>query len=130
MAGSLFLLFNHRLTQIQKDDARSSLGIRQIVKLPPDLEEIWCQIPPDVPEINDYLAPIKTWLSQQASKSDYVLIQGDFGACYIMVNFAFELGLVPAYSTTRREAVENHDPDGTVMLSHQFRHRIFRKYGV
>lgn len=129
MSRSLFLIFNHQLTQIQKDDARSSLGIRQLVKLPPDLEELWCQIPPDLPEIADYLAPIKTWLSQRASKSDYVLIQGDFGATFIMVNFAFEKGLIPIYSTSRRNAVEEHKDDGSVKLVHQFNHQIFRKYG-
>ena len=128
MQRSLFLIFNHRLTQIQKDDARSSLGVGRIMHLPPDLEEIWCRIPPDVPEINDYLDPIKTWLSQQASKSDYVLIQGDFGATFIMVNFAFEKGLIPIYSTTQREAVEEQTPDGNVQLTHNFKHRIFREY--
>jgi hypothetical protein len=129
MARALFLIFNHHLTQIQKDDARLSLDIRQLVKLPPDLEQLWCQIPPDLPEIDDYLAPIKTWLSHQASKSDYVLIQGDFGATFIMVNFALEMGLIPVYSTSWRNAVEEHKDDGSVKLVHQFNHQIFRKYG-
>ncbi|MEA3280185.1 MAG: CRISPR-associated protein Csx20, partial [Thermodesulfobacteriota bacterium] len=61
---------------------------------------------------------------------DYVLIQGDFGACYIMVRFAFEKGFVPVYSTTRREAVEKQQSDGAVKLVHQFKHQVFRKYGV
>ena len=47
-----------------------------------------------------------------------------------MVNFAFKIGLVPIYSTTRREAVEEHNDDETVKLVHHFQHRIFRKYGV
>jgi hypothetical protein len=45
-----------------------------------------------------------------------------------MVNFAFEIGLIPVYSTTAREAVEEYD-DGTIKLVHHFRHQIFRKYG-
>jgi hypothetical protein len=153
MACSLYLLFNHQLTAIQQADAHTSLGVQRIFDLPPDLQEFWRQIPPDLPELKDYLGPIKTWLSDsaveasllrrsgyegrkgtiaksaQASKSDYVLIQGDFGACYIMVNFAFEIGLIPIYSTTLREAVEEHKDDGSVKLVHQFNHQIFRKYG-
>ncbi|MEW6673472.1 MAG: CRISPR-associated protein Csx20 [Thermodesulfobacteriota bacterium] len=128
MAGSLYLLFNHQLTDIQKADAHASLAVQCIIDLPLDLKQLWRQMPPDMPEIDAYLAPIKAWLSEQTSSGDYVLIQGDFGACYIMVNFAFELGLVPVYSTTRREALENHEPDGAVSLRHQFRHRIYRKY--
>jgi len=85
--------------------------------------------PRSLSKISDYLNPVKDWLAGQARKNDHVLIQGDFGACFIMVNFAFETGLIPIYSTTQREAVEEHKEDGTVNLSHQFRHRIFRRYG-
>ena len=130
MHSSLFLIFNHRLTEIQKKDAYSSLGISRIIDLPPDLEKLWQQIPPDMLKIDDYLAPIKTWLFEQASTSDYALIQGDFGATYIMVNFAFENSLIPIYSTSRREAVEEHDNKGTVKLTHNFKHVMFRTYGV
>jgi len=129
MTGALYLLFNHQLTDIQQSDAHASLGVQRIIDLPPNLKEVWRQLPPDVPEIDDYLSPIKTWLSEQASRSDYILIQGDFGACYIMVNFAFEMGLIPIYSTTLREAIEEHKDDGSVKLVHQFNHQIFRKYG-
>ena len=62
-------------------------------------------------------------------RGDYALIQGDFGACYIMVNFAFEQGLIPIYSTTVREAIEEPKDDGSVKLVHQFNHQIFRRYG-
>ncbi|MDL1987967.1 MAG: CRISPR-associated protein Csx20 [Deltaproteobacteria bacterium] len=128
MPRSLFLIFNHEITSVQKSDARNSLGVQQIINMPPDLKDLWRQIPPDLTEISNYLEPIKTWLARQAVESDYVLIQGDFGACFIMVNFAFKIDLIPIYSTTEREAVEEHKEDGTVNLSHQFRHRIFRRY--
>ncbi|MEA1947029.1 MAG: CRISPR-associated protein Csx20 [Thermodesulfobacteriota bacterium] len=130
MPNSLFLIFNHRLTQIQKDDARASLGVGHIINLPTNLEKLWQQIPVDLSKIDNYLAPIKKWLSEQSSMSDYVLIQGDFGATFIIVQFAFEKGLIPIYSTSRREAVEEHNDEGTVKLTHNFKHVMFRKYGV
>ena len=129
VAKSLFLLFNHRLTKFQENEACTSLGVGHIINLPAALEEIWCQIPPDLPEISGYLAPIKTWLSEQASESDYVLVQGDFGATFIMVNFAFEKGLIPIYSTTLRKAAAEQKADGSVKMVHQFNHQLFRKYG-
>jgi len=96
--------------------------------MPSDLKDLWRQIPSALPKISAYLNPVKDWLAGQSKKNDYVLIQGDFGACFIMVNFAFEISLIPIYSTTEREAVEEHKEDGTINLSHQFRHQIFRRY--
>ncbi len=57
-----------------------------------------------------------------------MLIQGDFGACHIMVNFAFYLGLVPCYSTTAREVIEKPLQDGAITVTHNFRHIRFRRY--
>ncbi|QTA92048.1 CRISPR-associated protein Csx20 [Desulfonema magnum] len=129
MTTSLFPVFNHQLTPEQESDARTSIGVGEIIALPPDLKELWGQIPPHLSELGDYLEPVKDWLASRAKAGDYVLIQGDFGACYIMVRFAFENRLIPVYATTKREAVEEHQEDGTVKMIHQFRHQIFRKYG-
>ncbi|MDI6688183.1 MAG: CRISPR-associated protein Csx20 [Desulfobacterales bacterium] len=130
MPRSLFLIFNHDITPVQESDARSSLGVKQIINMPPDLKDLWRQIPPDLPEISNYLSPVKDWLAGEAKKNDYVLIQGDFGACFIMVNFAFKKGLIPIYSTTDREVAEKQQLDGTVRLVHNFKHQSYRKYGV
>jgi len=129
-AKRLFLIFNHRITPLQERDARRTLEVEEIVDLPEGLKPVWNQIPPDLPTIGEYLEPIKIWLREHASTGDYVLIQGDFGACYILVEYAFSLGLTPVYSTTVREVIEEHESDGSVKLTHNFQHRIFRRYGV
>lgn len=130
MHRAIFLIFNHEITGRQAEDARESLGVERIVEPPADLKGLWKSVPPDIPEISSYLEPVKKWLEDNAAPSDYVLVQGDFGATYLMVNFALERGLVPVYSTTDREALEKHDDDGSVSLVHRFKHRIFRRYGV
>ena len=130
MGKSLFLLFNHNITGVQTADARRTLGVTRIIDLPQDLKALWSQIPPDLHEISFYLEPVKEWLDSHARQKDFVLIQGDFGACFIMVKFSFDRGLIPVYSTTLREAVEEYVEDGTVRLVHQFKHQIFRRYGV
>jgi hypothetical protein len=86
-------------------------------------------VPADLEGIDGYLAPIKDWLAQEGKAGDYILIQGDFGATWIMVNHAFKLGLVPVYSTTERQAEQTIAADGAVQLIHHFRHRRFRRYG-
>ena len=125
----LFLLFNHRFTPEQEADARASLGVEGFVDLPPDLARLWRQIPADLPEIGGSLEPVRRWLARESRPGDAAFIQGDFGACALMVEYARELGLVPVYSTTERKAREEKLPDGSVRMSHQFKHTLFRKYG-
>ena len=125
----LFLIFNHTFTPEQAADARQTLGVETIVSMPDAVRDSWGQIPPDRSAISDYLEPVRTWLADQARPGDYVLVQGDFGACYLMVRFAFDADLIPIYATTRREADETVQPDGSVTLTHRFRHVAFRRYG-
>lgn len=126
----LFLLFNHRLTPPQEADARAVLGVTRIVALPREIQVIWGQVPPEADEISSLLAPARDWLAAQAAPGDFVLIQGDFGATCLMVNAAIRQGLIPVYSTTRRQAVEERMEDGSVHLRHIFTHVRFRRYGL
>jgi len=128
MSNTLFLIFNHGLTYLQRRDAHASLGVDSIVDLPENLKPLWNQVPADLDDIRGYLAPVRRWLSAQAEKGDFVLIQGDFGASFQMAVLALERGLVPVYSTTTREAEEKHLPDGSATLTHSFRHVRFRRY--
>jgi hypothetical protein len=126
---TLFLLFNHQFTPAQHQAAREELGVRQVVSLPPRLQDLWGQMPPEVPALRDYLEPVRVWLAAAARPGDYVLVQGDFGATYLMVGWAREQGFIPVYATTSREAVEEHRPDGSVKMVHYFQHQRFRRYG-
>jgi hypothetical protein len=129
MGKKLFHIFNHTLTEAQFDDARNRLGVECIVSPPKRLQNLWCQVPADLEGIDGYLAPVKDWLAAEGRPGDFVLVQGDFGATWIMINHAFKLGLVPVYSTTERQAEETITGDGAVRLVHHFRHRRFRRYG-
>jgi len=125
---NLFLLFNHTLTAPQETDACISLGVKSIVLPPPEINRLWQEIPPDSEELLSYLSPVFTWLGNEPHPGDFVLIQGEFGATFLMVNEALRLGLVPVYSTTSRKAIEQLLPDGQVKISHIFSHVRYRKY--
>lgn len=129
MGRKLALIFNHEFTEDQTRDAYVSLGVESIESMPPWLADIWADIPPNRKELRDYLTPIENWLSENFQHGDHVLIQGDFGACYLLADFTIRNGFIPVYSTTARAAVQNILPDGTVALTHRFRHVMFRKYG-
>jgi len=124
----LLLLFNHELNLEQEADARRSLHVDGFLYPPADIRDIWRQIPTEKASLGAYLNPVREWLRQVGEPGDYVLIQGDFGACFILVQAAFHRGMIPVYATTRREAIETRLPDGTVQLTHRFRHAGFRKY--
>ena len=123
MPPTLFLLF-----AAQEDDARISFDVCRIVLPPLEISRLWLEIPPAAEGLSAHLTPVFAWLAACTQPGDYVLIQGEFGATFLLVNEALRLGLTPIYSTTRREAVEEHGPDGRVHLHHIFSHVRFRRY--
>lgn len=125
----LFLVFNHTFTRSQQESARHELAIDTIIELPLELRRRWADIPPETPSLRPWLQPLSDWLIEHAQPNDFVLIQGDFGACYLLVRFALEHNLIPVYATTERHAREERLGDGRVKLEHPFDHVRFRRYG-
>ncbi len=125
----LFLLFNHKLTAAQADDARQELGVAGIVSPPDDVRRCWAAIPPEPEAIAPLLAPVFSWIDMAVPAGSFLLVQGDFGACFLVVLHAAGRGITPVYSTTRREAAEQQVDDSTVHITHTFRHVRFRIYG-
>jgi hypothetical protein len=124
----LILLFNHNLSDDQQISARQQLGATRFMSPPPHLQDLWGAIPADEPALRPLLTPITEWLDQVTESGDLVLIQGDFGACYLLVKHALEKHLVPVYATTTRVTKESVQADGSVRIEHVFRHVCFRKY--
>ena len=120
----LFLLLNHSLTQEQIQDLQD-LKVTEIIDLNTGK---WGQIPPEMEDITPLLQEYFTTLKNQAQKGDYLLVQGDFGATYQLVNFAKTLGLIPIYATTLRETKEMQNADGSIAKHSVFKHCRFRKY--
>ncbi|WP_207669336.1 CRISPR-associated protein Csx20 [Fonticella tunisiensis] len=124
----MLLLFSHILTQDQKVDAIKKLNIDEFIYLPEELQNIWSNINPYGELEIDKLNKIKEFIKKNIDKGDYILIQGDFGAVYHMVNFAKKEGFVPVYSTTKRAHKESTLDDNTVESIKLFKHVCFRRY--
>ena len=121
----MILLFSHKLTDEQIIDAKNILKIEEFIYLPPNLQSIWSNIPPELDSLKEYLKPIKDFVSQ--FNNNYILIQGDFGAVYEMVNFSKNIGLIPIYATTKREITEIKK-DNKIIKQSIFKHIKFRKF--
>ena len=124
----VFLLFSHQLTPLQIEELENEFKVDKIVYLPEELQNTWSNIPPEFPSIKGHLQEILVWLKQNSNPEDLVLVQGDFGAVYVLVNFCKKSGLIPIYATTKRQVTEETLSDGTVQLNRKFFHVRFREF--
>lgn len=122
------VIMNHALTAEQEQEARGLAKGGKLVVPPGELRGQWSAVPPEPENIREHIQPLREWLGKTAKPGDYLLVQGDFGATFLLVNFALNLGLVPLYATSRRETMETVLPDGSVRQERVFRHVRFRQY--
>lgn len=130
MAKAMFLMFNHSFSKTQEQQAGKSMNVQQVIEMPELLKKLWQQVPAESNTLKSYLSPLRKWLSEKPKKNDIILIQGDFGATYLMVEFAFKLNLIPVYATSVRRATEKAQADGSIKLEHVFNFCRFRQYGI
>lgn len=123
----MFLIFSHRLTDMQKHQAETELGIEDFVYLPENLSQKWSNVPPDIETLDEYLYDLLVWLDENSSEGDYVLVQGDYGATFMVVTYCLKRKLIPVYATTRR-VVRERNEGGKVITVREFEHVDFRRY--
>ncbi len=124
---NLHLLFNHKLTAEQQNDAIKTLQVANFIYLTDELQQIWSNVPSDETDIEKHLKKLKEYIEKNIKRNDIVLIQGDFGATYMMVDLVRSLGAIAVYATTKRSVVEVMDGDKVIKQS-IFKHSIFRRY--
>lgn len=122
----MFLFFSHKLTPEQIKDAKK-MGVKEFVYLPSNLQEKFSNIPPEIEDIKEYSKDFFSFLEKNAKKDDIVLVQGDFGVVYHIVEFCKKSNLKAVYSTTKRVATEKNI-DGKIVKVSEFKHIKFRFY--
>lgn len=124
MDKRLILLFSHQLTPQQLKDAKETLQCNKIIYLTDELLYKWQNITPETD-----MQIFKDFLVENAKVGDYVLIQGEWGTTYNMVNFAKEKNMIPIYSSTARKVIEEKSgSDNKVIKTSIFEHRGFYRY--
>ena len=124
----LFLIFSHKLTEEQIADSKHILKVSKCIYMPEAIQKNWSNVDPEGDLDKTVLNKICNWLNDQAETKDFVLIQGEFGATYYLVDFCFKNGFIPIYATTKRVSEEKQNSDGTVERKQMFKHVGFRKY--
>ena len=123
----MFLLFSHKLTDEQIKDAKENLRVDEFIYLPKDLQEKFSNIPTEIDDIKEYSKIFIDFLEKNASKEDYILIQGDFGVVFWVVEYCRENNLKAVYATTKR-VVKEKEIDGKVVKISEFKHVKYRFY--
>lgn len=118
----IVLLFSHKLTSLQEKELNTKWNCEQIIYMPQDLKEKWGNI-----DANTDLKSFKKYLKENLGKNDLVLIQGEWGATYKMVNYSKRKGYIPLYSSSKRDSTEFHEGDKVIKNS-TFLHIKFVKY--
>lgn len=118
----IVLLFSHKLTSLQEKELNKEWDCEKIIYMPDTLKEKWGNI-----DVKTDLKSFKKYLKENLSKNDLVLIQGEWGATYKMINYSKRKGYIPIYSSSERNSTEFHEGD-KVIKSSIFLHIKFVKY--
>lgn len=123
----MLLIFSHQLTDRQRQEAIERFKISKFIKLDSDLFNKWANIPPDLENLKEYLGDIVKWIDHNGKHGDYSLVQGDFGATMLIVDYCFSKGITPIYAATQRKVIEEKSGE-RIKLSREFEHVTFREY--
>lgn len=125
MMPNAYCLLNHQLTKKQIAELTMEFGTAQIFYPPKNICELWAQVSP-MEEDNQTVHTITSWLSS-AKDGDLVIIQGEYGSTFSLVDFALKKKLVPVFAATKRIAKE--EQNGEIVSRHYiFEHVRFKKY--
>jgi len=121
-----YCLLNHELTAKQREELFQDFGVERVVAPPAEAAALWGNMPTGASLSRAALEPITGWLAAAAPGS-VVVLQGEAGAAFALVDFALGRGLAPVYAVTARVARESREGE-KVLRSYVFEHVRFRTY--
>ena len=121
-----FCLLNHDLTQNQILELKNRFNVESIIYPSEELSKNWSQIPAEKELDKTIIGNVTNWLTP-AKNGDLLIVQGEFGATFMIVDYALKNELVPLHAVTKRVAVEHRDGE-VVSKQYVFEHVCFRKY--
>lgn len=121
------VLMSHDMSDKQKNDAYENLKVTKIIEAPTNIKKIWGNIDP-ISDLNTTkLDEVVSWIKENSNKQDYVLVQGEFGATFYIVDYCFKNNLIPVYATSIRRVEETRQGE-KVITNRVFVHEGYRRY--
>ena len=126
MERKALLLFSHQLTENQEKELLENFKVKKIVSLSSELQEMWSNV--SIKEnYKENLEKIKKYIEENFNENDVILVQGNWGYTYNIVEWSIEKKLVPVYSYTERNVEEIKDGENVKKISY-FKHVKFIEY--
>ena len=126
-ARNMILLLSHTLQDEQVQAAESMYGVDNFIFMPKCLQDIWANVPADTESIAKIVQKFTLFLQENSKKDDIVLVQGDAGMTYSLINFCKKTGRIAVYATTKRISKEYKEENHSVKKS-IFKFERFREY--
>lgn len=121
-----FCLLNHPLTQNQLTELKEKFSAEEIIYPSEELSKKWGQIPATQDLDMGLILDVTDWLSS-ANQNDVLIVQGEFGSTFMIVDYALKKNLIPVHAVTKRVAQESREGE-IVKRQYVFEHVCFRRY--
>ncbi|SET13015.1 CRISPR-associated protein Csx20 [Anaerobranca gottschalkii] len=121
------VITSHRLNDEQILELQSRYKVEEIIYLPEDLQNIWSNIEPSGEFPIDNLKKIVSWISKEKRENVFVIVQGEFGATFLIVDYCLKNGYKALYATSKRQ-VKEEVKEGETHTIRVFKHVNFREY--
>lgn len=125
-SGKVYCLLNHSLTGNQLAELQEKYGAGEVLYPDERLAATWAQVPVTPVLDRGVIQAVTGWLSA-AKEGDVLVVQGEFGSTFMIVDYALGRGLVPLHAVARRIALEHREGE-KVLRQYVFEHVCFRRY--
>lgn len=123
----VYCLLNHNLSEKQISELKEKFHAEEIIYPTEELSKKWSQIPTTERIDRSLIETVVLWLFA-SGKNDCLIVQGEMGSTFMLVDYALKNGLIPLHAVSERKTVEKKDEDGTSVKTAIFEHVCFRKY--
>lgn len=117
-----FIFFSHKLTEKQIDELTTKWQCEKIISLPENLQTAWSNVNADAD-----IRIFADFLKENSSEGDILLIQGEWGTTFNLINYAKDNNLVPIYAFSVRNSIEKKEGEAIIKTS-VFEHLEFKRY--
>lgn len=114
------------MTEAQLAELKQRYHSTQVVYPPEDISAAWSQLSPGLAYDTNVIKAVLYWL-KETEPGDTVVIQGEAGSTFILVDYLLTHDLIPLHSVSRRVSSEEHAGE-LVKKSLVFKHVCFRPY--
>ena len=124
-----FCLLNHELTDAQIAELKNDWHCEEIIYPDEELSYAWGHIPATKDlDLNTLHLVGKWWNNNKSSKGDVIIVQGEAGTSYVVIEWAKKNHMTTLHAVSERKSKDEKMEDGSIKKVSYFEHVCFREY--